>query len=51
MREDSPEQLNAALVTAGIGVRALIPRRPALEEVYLDLAGADTASGTEDIGQ
>ncbi len=51
MREDGPEQLNSALVSAGVGVRALIPRRPALEEVYLDIAGADTASGTEDIGQ
>lgn len=51
LSEDRPEQLTAALVAAGIGVRALIPRRPALEEVYLDLARTQTDAGTEEARQ
>jgi ABC-2 type transport system ATP-binding protein len=39
--DDQPERLNAALVEAGVGVQALMPRRPALEEVYLGLAGSE----------
>ncbi len=37
-----PAALNAALVRAGVGVRALVPLRDTLEDVFLDLVeGAD----------
>ncbi|NLJ36255.1 MAG: ABC transporter ATP-binding protein [candidate division WS1 bacterium] len=44
LAEGGPEALNAELVRAGVGVRGLARRHTALEDIYMELAGASRAS-------
>lgn len=45
LAEDRPENLNARLVEAEVGVRSLTPRRTNLEAFYLQLAGTGDEEG------